>query len=89
MPQADIRSLDCCAEGRRPCARRQDGIRLLGKGEPKAKASFVAGVSRARARRSVAPEASRSSRRGSRRFAAAKKGKTRDAKLAAKAKKKA
>jgi large subunit ribosomal protein L15 len=70
----------------------KDGIRLLGKGEFKAKASFkVAGVSKGA--REAVEKAGGSievlEKKDPAALAAAKKGKTRDAKLAAKAAKKA
>ena len=70
----------------------KDGVRLLGKGEFKAKASFkVAGVSKSA--REAVEKAGGSieviEKKDPAALAAAKKGKTRDAKLAAKAEKKA
>ena len=70
----------------------KDGVRLLGKGEFKAKASFkVAGVSKGA--REAVEKAGGSieliERKNPAELAAAKKGKTREAKLAAKAEKKA
>ena len=70
----------------------KDGVRVLGKGELKAKASFkVAGVSKS-AREAVEKAGGNIElieKKDPAALAAAKKGKTRDAKLAAKAEKKA